>query len=1007
MQKILRKRVLRDLKDNLLRYLALGFLIILGMYIIVSLVGAADTIIIGGEQRAEANCLEDGEFQVFVPLTAKEVELIEGQGVALEPMFYLDFLQEDESTLRIYKNREEINLLELDEGQMPQMAEEVALEKRYCEENGITVGTEIVIADRSYQVVGIGSVPDYDAPLKNMSDSSVDSKSFGVAFVTSEAYEELKASGESVKSEEYIYAYRLNGILSDTELKEQLQGLELSIEDVDDVYFREYWEENFGAKEDLEEGVEELVDGSRELSEGAAELSDGALELSDGALELSDGALELSNGAGELSDGALELSDGAKTLSDGTGELANGAASLSGGALELRNGTMAIIDGAKALSDGMQEVAGYVADNPMLSAGVAPLYSGSMELSNGSVQLYYGTDALYNGSLELYGGSVELYNGSVELYNGSVELSNGSKELYDGSLELYDGSKELYDGSVELYDGSVELSDGAAELYDGMLELQDATDELIEEYFDIEISNLIQFLPVEDNPRAGASANDQIVNKEVGLLAGVIIMVLITYVISVFVVHSIDKEASIIGALYALGVKRKELIRHYLMLPMIVTFLGGLIGTTLGYSRWGIDIQMGDCYDYFSMPVLEAIYEPYLLVYGIIMPPVVAALVNYFVIRKRLNQPALRLIRGEQKKRKERDINLGNLGFINRFRIRQMLKELRTSFTVWFGMFVSLLILMIGINCYVLCEHIRVENQEDTRYEYMYTYKYPEEEVPEGGEACYAETLKKEILGYNLDVTILGIDEDNPYFLATPEEGKSNVVISSAMAQKYDLSEGDKVILTDEEEELDYAFTVQEIVQFSTGFYVFMDIDSMRELFGQTDDYYNVVFADHELEIDSGRLYAVTTKADIEKNSSIFSDMMMPLVTMMSVVSSLIFVVVMYLMMKVMIDRSAFGIALMKIFGYRPKEIRKLYLNGNFYTVALGAAICLPLSKWLMDAMYPMMVANIACGINLTFEWQMYAGIYGGILVLYFIINWLLMGHLKKMIPAEVLKNRE
>lgn len=1007
MQKILRKRVLRDLKDNLLRYLALGFLIILGMYIIVSLVGAADTIIIGGEQRAEANCLEDGEFQVFVPLTAKEVELIEGQGVTLEPMFYLDFLQEDESTLRIYKNREAINLMELNEGQMPQMAEEVALEKRYCEENGITVGTEIVIADRSYQVVGIGSVPDYDAPLKNMSDSSVDSKSFGVAFMTSEAYEDLKASGESVKSEEYIYAYRLNGILSDAELKEQLQDLELSIEDVDDVYFREYWEENFGAKEDLEEGVEELVDGSRELSKGAAELSDGALELSDGALELSDGALELSNGAGELSDGALELSNGAKTLSDGTGELANGAASLSGGALELRNGTMALIDGAKALSDGMQEVAGYVADNPMLSAGVAPLYSGSMELSNGSVQLYYGTDALYNGSLELYGGSGELYSGSVELYNGSVGLANGSKELYDGSLELYDGSKELYDGSVELYDGSVELSDGAAELYDGMLELQDATDELIEEYFDIEISNLIQFLPVEDNPRAGASANDQIVNKEVGLLAGVIIMVLITYVISVFVVHSIDKEASIIGALYALGVKRKELIRHYLMLPMIVTFLGGLIGTTLGYSRWGIDIQMGDCYDYFSMPVLEAIYEPYLLVYGIIMPPVVAALVNYFVIRKRLNQPALRLIRGEQKKRKERDINLGNLGFINRFRIRQMLKELRTSFTVWFGMFVSLLILMIGINCYVLCEHIRVENQEDTRYEYMYTYKYPEEEVPEGGEACYAETLKKEILGYNLDVTILGIDEDNPYFLATPEEGKSNVVISSAMAQKYDLSEGDKVILTDEEEELDYAFTVQEIVQFSTGFYVFMDIDSMRELFGQTDDYYNVVFADHELEIDSGRLYAVTTKADIEKSSSIFSDMMMPLVTMMSVVSSLIFVVVMYLMMKVMIDRSTFGIALMKIFGYRTKEIRKLYLNGNFYTVALGAAICLPLSKWLMDAMYPMMVANIACGINLTFEWQMYAGIYGGILVLYFIINWLLMGHLKKMIPAEVLKNRE
>ena len=39
MQKILRKRVLRDLKENFFRYLALGLLIILCMYMIGSLVG--------------------------------------------------------------------------------------------------------------------------------------------------------------------------------------------------------------------------------------------------------------------------------------------------------------------------------------------------------------------------------------------------------------------------------------------------------------------------------------------------------------------------------------------------------------------------------------------------------------------------------------------------------------------------------------------------------------------------------------------------------------------------------------------------------------------------------------------------------------------------------------------------------------------------------------------------------------------------------------------------------
>ena len=36
MQKVLRKRVLRDLKENLFRYIALAFLIIIGMYVVVS-----------------------------------------------------------------------------------------------------------------------------------------------------------------------------------------------------------------------------------------------------------------------------------------------------------------------------------------------------------------------------------------------------------------------------------------------------------------------------------------------------------------------------------------------------------------------------------------------------------------------------------------------------------------------------------------------------------------------------------------------------------------------------------------------------------------------------------------------------------------------------------------------------------------------------------------------------------------------------------------------------------
>ena len=50
MQRILSKRVLRDIRENLLRYLALFFLVALVMYMVVAIVGAAETIMQGTKE---------------------------------------------------------------------------------------------------------------------------------------------------------------------------------------------------------------------------------------------------------------------------------------------------------------------------------------------------------------------------------------------------------------------------------------------------------------------------------------------------------------------------------------------------------------------------------------------------------------------------------------------------------------------------------------------------------------------------------------------------------------------------------------------------------------------------------------------------------------------------------------------------------------------------------------------------------------------------------------------
>ena len=93
MQRILSKRVLRDIRENLLRYLALFFLVAMVMYMVVAIVGASETIMQGTEESAAVHHREDGQFGVFVPLTDSEVTQITDKGVTVQQDFSLDFHQ--------------------------------------------------------------------------------------------------------------------------------------------------------------------------------------------------------------------------------------------------------------------------------------------------------------------------------------------------------------------------------------------------------------------------------------------------------------------------------------------------------------------------------------------------------------------------------------------------------------------------------------------------------------------------------------------------------------------------------------------------------------------------------------------------------------------------------------------------------------------------------------------------------------------------------------------------
>ena len=1019
---ILFKRALRDLKAGWARYIALSLLIIFSIFIVTSLMGAAVTVIDTTKNSDVALCREDGEFSCFVPLRESELKKIEDKGVEIEEMFYADYEINEEQTLRVFKIREHINKIALVEGNLPANDNEAVIERRFAEVNNVTVGSVIKIGDKEFTVSGIGAVPDYNSVIKKFSDSVVDSKAFGLLFVTPDAYDVLYRSGYSESSEEFYYAYLLHGAMSEDELKDILEDIDFDVEDVDDEYFREYWDRMVGRRDDLLEGIDELKDGAGDLADGAEELSDGVSEFHDGMTELHDAVPDLTDGITAIDDGAAELEKGINAYTDGVNSVQSGASDLYDGASALADGTDQLNTGAAQYAAGVGELATSAellaqSEDPYI-AGVAAgfagpakdLASGYTQIQSGIAEVNTGAGSLRDGAYQLYDGIKSLNDNSQALRDGAIALHEGTTELREGAEDFADGVNDLFDGSKELKDGAKDLADGARELSDGVNEFSDEANDLIDEVFNIETSNLMLFINHNDNPRIGAAADDVEINYSASIIFGVLLVMLFAYVISVFIVHTIDQESSVIGALYSMGVKRRTLILSYVAVPVIVTFVSGVIGTLIAvFTPAGIPAQLADTLGYFSMPAIEVEVTPFIIVYGLVIPPVTAFIVNVLVIRKRLKKTPLALLRNEQKAVRGKEIKIRGLKFIPMFRIRQMFREIRAGLTVIFGMFMSLLVALMALNTFVYCNKVKAYNVDQTHYEYMYNYKYPTEEVPEGGYEAVAEGLKKEIYGYTFDVTMMGITNDNPFFdTGDLPDNDTDVVLSSAVANKYNLAVGDEFTLQGENGDRLYAFRVSKIFDYSASLMVFMDIDRCRDLFGEDDDYFNVVFSDHELDIESGRLYSTVTKAEIEKAAGIYVDMMWTMILTMSVASGVIFLVVMYLMIKMMIDRSSFNISLMKIFGFRKREVRKMYLDGNFYTVVIGALIVIPVCKMIMDYVYPRyLVSNVGVGIRPDFPPELYAAIFAVIIGLYLVINFVLTSRIKKINPAIVLKNRE
>lgn len=195
MKNPLRKRLPKEFVSEIGKYLVIFLFMTITIGLISGFLVADSSMIKAYDESFDKYNIEDGNFELMEKADDKLISSLENYGVTIYDNNYIEcdtdnnLNGEIDSTLRIFKNREEVNKVCLMKGKMPKKVDEIAIDRMYADNNKVSVGDKIEVAGRKLEVTGLVALSDYSALFSDNGDVMFDAVKFGVAIVTEDGYE--------------------------------------------------------------------------------------------------------------------------------------------------------------------------------------------------------------------------------------------------------------------------------------------------------------------------------------------------------------------------------------------------------------------------------------------------------------------------------------------------------------------------------------------------------------------------------------------------------------------------------------------------------------------------------------------------------------------------------------------------------------------------------------------------------------------------------------------------
>jgi putative ABC transport system permease protein len=471
--------------------------------------------------------------------------------------------------------------------------------------------------------------------------------------------------------------------------------------------------------------------------------------------------------------------------------------------------------------------------------------------------------------------------------------------------------------------------------------------------YDARLVTLTDYVPRYNNQAINFTGEDMGGDKASFLLFDYIVIVILAFVFAVTISGTIAQEAGVIGTLRASGYSKGELIRHYMVLPVAVTLVAALIGNIIGYTllkQYMVDMY----YNSYSLCTYETLWNAEAFIDTTVIPLVLMFVVNLLVLSYHMKFSPLDFLRRDLKKKKKKKAFRLNakIPFLHRFRLRILFQNIPNYVTLFIGIQFAAIIVIFGRMFAPLLDDYAKLVEDSMIAQYQYVLKTPVETAEDTAEKYCVYELETTDERYMIDeVNVYGIEEDSAYINQTIPNGK--ILASNGIMEKFGLNDGDTFTLKSKYEDTTYEFIVAGTYDYDAGLAVFMTRDDYLEMFDKAEDYFSGYFSNTLLsDIDENQIAVIITKDDMTKVSRQLKVSMGSFMKLFDIFGAIMFMLLMYLLSKQIIEKNAQSISMVKILGFTNGEIGRLYIVATSVVVIFSLLVAVPLTDSILRFLF-------------------------------------------------------